>query len=550
MQVIPLGGVGEIGKNMFALKYGQEILVLDAGLKFPEEDMLGIDVVIPDVSFLVENRSQVKGIILTHGHEDHIGAIPYINSELRVPVYGTRLTLGLLRAKMEEFELLEQLECHEITPDQRLKISSSFELEFFRTNHSIPGSVGVVIYNPVGTVVYTSDYKFDQTPVDGEITDFYKLARLGKEGVLVALSDSTNSDRPGFTPSEKEVGETIDDIFRLSKSRIIFATFASNIHRIQQVINAAYLHQRKICVVGRSIERSVEIASELGYLDIPPGMIIDQDQIGKQSPQKLAVITTGSQGEPMSALTRISVSGHRWVELIDGDTVIISASPIPGNEKLVARTVNNLFRRGADVICQPLFEVHASGHGSEEEIKLMLNLLRPEYLIPVHGEYRHLVYQARIAEKVGLHRDNIFLVEPGTVLEFRSGQSRISGEVAAGKVLVDGLGVGDVGKVVLRDRRLLSEEGIVVVVLVIDPEQKAIVAGPEIITRGFIYVKESEHLLEQARGSLLKCLAKLEPEQLADWNTVKCRVRDTAGTFFYNQTGRRPMILPVIMETS
>ncbi len=541
--------MGEIGKNMFVLKYGQEMLVLDAGLKFPEEDMLGIDVVIPDISFLMENRSLIKGIILTHGHEDHIGAIPYINSELKVPVYGTRLTLGLLRAKMEEFEQLGQLESHEIAPDQRLKISSHFELEFFRTNHSIPGSVGVVIYNPVGTIVYTSDYKFDQTPVDGETTDFYKLARLGKEGVLAALSDSTNSDRPGFTPSEKEVGKTIDEIFRLSQNRIIFTTFASNIHRIQQVIDAAHLYQRKICIVGRSIESSVEIASELGYLNIPPGMIIDQDRIGQYSPQKLVVITTGSQGEPMSALTRISVSDHRWVEIIDGDTVIISASPIPGNEKLVARTVNNLFRRGADVICQPLFDLHVSGHGGEEEIKMMLNLLRPQYLIPVHGEYRHQVYQARIAEKVGILRNNIFLVDPGTVIEFSRGQSRINGAVAAGKVLVDGLGVGDVGKVVLRDRRLLSEDGIVVVVVVIDPARKAIVSGPEIITRGFIYVKESEHLLEQARNNLLECLLAVEAEQLLDWNAIKSRVREAAGTYFYNQTGRRPMILPVIMET-
>ncbi len=535
---------------MFVLKYDQEMLVLDAGLKFPEEDMLGIDVVIPDISFLIENRSLIKGIVLTHGHEDHIGAMPYINSELRVPVYGSRLTLGLLRAKMEEFELLEELESHEIAPDQRLKISSHFELEFFRTNHSIPDSLGVVIYNPVGTVVYTSDYKFDQTPVDGETTDFYKLSRLGKEGVMVALSDSTNSDRPGFTPSEKEVGETIDDIFRLSRNRIIFATFASNIHRIQQVINAAHLYQRKICVVGRSIENSVRIACELGYLNIPPGMIIDQGQIGQCSPQKLAVITTGSQGEPMSALTRISVSDHRFVEIMEGDTVIISASPIPGNEKLVARTVNNLFRRGADVIYKPLFDVHVSGHGSEEEIKMMLNLLRPEYLIPVHGEYRHLVYQARIAEKVGIPRNNIFLVDPGTVMEFSRGRSRINGMVSAGKILVDGLGVGDVGRVVLRDRRLLSEEGIVVVVLVIDPTRKDIVAGPEIITRGFIYVRESEQLLEEARSHLLQCLQQVEAEQLLDWNAIKSRVREAAGTYFYNQTGRRPMILPVIMETS
>jgi ribonuclease J len=548
LRVIPLGGVGEIGKNMFLFEYDDDSVLLDAGLKFPEEEMHGIDIVLPDITYLLENREKLRAIILTHGHEDHIGALPYIVGDLPVPVYGTRLTLGLLKAKLEEYEQPSPVKLREIKAGQELNVSKNFRLEFFRTNHSIPDSVGVVLDTPVGIVVYTGDFKFDHTPVDGKVTDFYKLAELGRRGVLLALIDSTNADRPGFTASESEVGETIDEILRLSRRRIIFATFASNIHRIQQVITAASRHGRKICVTGRSLVNSVRIASELGYLDLPDSILVELDQINKVPLEKLVLLTTGSQGEPMSALTRIATSEHRQVEIIPGDTVIIAANPIPGNEKLVARTVDNLFRRGAEVIHQSISGVHVSGHASEEEIKLMLNFLQPRYLVPVHGEYRHMVACSRIAQRLGLAAEDIFLIEPGTVLEFTEGRGTVAGTVAAGKVMVDGLGIGDVGNVVLRDRRILAEEGIVIIVMAMEPQQGRLLSGPEIITRGFVYVRESEDLLEEARSAIARRMAALSPQQMKDWNIVKSSVRDEASTFFYEQTGRRPMIMPVIID--
>ncbi len=548
LQLIPLGGVGEIGNNMFALKYGEECLVLDAGLKFPEEEMHGVDIVIPDTTYLLENRELIKGIILSHGHEDHIGALPYLVKDLDVPIYGTRLTLGMLQSKIADHEVLRGAEMREFHPEQPLAISPAFNLEFFRTNHSIPDSVGIAVHTPAGTIVYTSDFKFDQTPVDGRITDFHKLADLGRRGVLAAMIDCTNADRPGYTMSEKEVGKTIDDIFRLSQSRIIFATFSTNIHRIQQVISAAHRYKRKVCVIGRSIISTVEIASELGYLDIPEGILVDLDQIDYLPHEQLALITTGSQGEPMSALTRISLSEHRRVEIVPGDTVIISATPIPGNEKLVSRTVNNLFKRGAEVYYSDISGIHVSGHGSEEDIKLMLNLLRPQYVIPVHGEYRHQIHCAKIAEQLGLPHEHIFVVEPGTVMEFMEGEGHIAGSVSAGKVMVDGLGVGDVGDVVLRDRRILAEEGILIVVLAIDSESGAVVSGPEIVTRGFVYVRESEELLEEAKQTIESKIATLGREQLLEWSIVKSNVRDAASSFFFEKTGRRPMIMPIIIE--
>lgn len=550
LRVIPLGGVGEIGKNMFLFECNDDCILLDAGLKFPEEEMHGIDIVLPDITYLLENRDKLRAIILSHGHEDHIGALPYVIAELPVPVYGTRLTLGLLKAKLEEFEQLPPLKLHEIKAGQDLAISDNFRLEFFRTNHSIPGSVGVVLNTPAGIAVYTGDFKFDHTPVDGKVTDFYKLAELGRRNVLLAMIDSTNADRPGFTASESEVGETIDEIFRLSRSRIIFATFASNIHRVQQVIDAAQRYRRKICVTGRSLENSVRISSELGYLNFPASIMVEVDQINRIPLKKLVILTTGSQGEPMSALTRISTSGHKQIEIIPGDTVVIAANPIPGNEKLVARTVDNLFRRGAEVIHRSVSGVHVSGHGSEEEIKLMLNLLQPRYLLPVHGEYRHMVHCSGIARKLGIPGENIFLIDPGTVLEFSGGEGHVAGEVAAGKVMVDGLGVGDVGRVVLRDRRLLAEEGIVIVVVAMDPQKGLLLTGPEIITRGFVYVRESEELLEEARSAVANRMDTLSPQQLLDWNIVKSHVRDEAASFFFEKTGRRPMIMPVIVEVS
>ena len=548
LRVIPLGGVGEIGKNMFLFEYGDDAVLIDAGLAFPEEEMHGIDIVLPDTTYLLENKEKLRAIVLTHGHEDHIGAVPYLVDELQVPIYGTRLTLGLLEAKLEEYEPYPKVKLQEIAPGRKLVVGESFRLEFFHTNHSIPGTVGLALHTPVGTVVYTGDFKFDHTPVDGKLTDFYKLADLGRRGVLLTLVDSTNADRPGFTASESEVGETIDDIFRLSKNRIIFATFASNIHRVQQVVTAAHRHGRKICVTGRSLVNSVRIASKLGYLKLPNSILVELDQIDRIPLEKLVLLTTGSQGEPMSALTRIANSEHRQVEIIPGDTVIIAANPIPGNEKLVARTVDNLFRLGAEVIHQSVSGVHVSGHASEEEIKLMLNFLRPRYLAPVHGEYRHMVACSRIGQKLGIPSENIFLTDPGAVLEFTGGHGAVTGRVTAGKIMVDGLGIGDVGNVVLRDRRILAEEGIVIIVIALDPETRTLISGPEIITRGFVYVRESEELLEEGRQAIAGRIASLKRKQLQDWNLIKSNVRDEASSFFYEQTGRRPMIMPVIID--
>ncbi len=547
VQLIPLGGVGEIGKNMFVLKYGRECIIMDAGLKFPDEAMLGVDIVIPDISYLLEQDLDILGIILTHGHEDHIGAIPFIIEDIDAPIYGTRLTLGLLEAKLIEHPAIN-VRLHEINPGHILELSENFKLDFFRTNHSIPDSVGVAVETPAGLVVYTSDFKFDQTPVDGRVTDYFKLAELGRKGVVVALIDSTNADRPGYTLSEKEVGENINEIFRLSRNRIILATFASNIHRIQQVVDAAVRYNRKIGIVGRSIVNSVDISTERGYLEIPDGMIVDVDKIKDMSNEKIAVITTGSQGEPMSALTRISQSEHRQVEIIPGDTVIIAANPIPGNEKLVARTVNNLFQLKADVIYRRISGVHVSGHGSEEEIKLMINLLKPNYIVPVHGEYRQQVYCSKIAVKLGMPEENVFLAKPGTVMEFAEDRGKMAGSVSVGRVLVDGFGVGDVGEVVIRDRQMLAEDGIVIIVLAMDPVNNIVLSGPEIITRGFVYVRESEDMLVSAREELTAAVDKIKREQLHDWNKVKAKLRDKASSFFYDHTGRRPMIMPIIID--
>ncbi|MDW7739483.1 MAG: ribonuclease J [Bacillota bacterium] len=549
VQLIPLGGVGEIGKNMFLLQYGRECIMMDAGLKFPDESMLGVDIVIQDISYIHEQNLNILGVILTHGHEDHIGALPYIIEEIDAPIYGTRLTLGLLEAKLREHPV-KKISFNEINPDQGIVLSENFKLEFFRTNHSIPDSVGVAVETPAGIIVYTSDFKFDQTPVDGRVTEYFKLAELGRKGVLAALIDSTNADRPGYTLSEKAVGESINEIFRLSQSRIILATFASNIHRIQQVIDAAVRYDRKVCIVGRSIINSFEISTELGYLKVPDGVVVDLDKLKEIPPEKMALITTGSQGEPMSALTRISQSEHRQVEIQPGDTVIIAANPIPGNEKLVARTVNNLFQLKADVIYRPISGVHVSGHGSEEEIKLMLNLLRPEYVIPVHGEYRQQVYCTKISQKLGISEENVFLAKPGNVMEFTEGKGRLAGSVTSGRVLVDGFGVGDVGEVVIRDRQMLAEDGIVIVVMALDPVQKKILAGPEIITRGFVYVRESEDLLDGAKAKLSVTIDKLNKNDLPEWNKIKSKVRDAASSYFYENTGRRPMIMPIIIDIS
>ncbi|MGI6097952.1 MAG: ribonuclease J [Dethiobacteria bacterium] len=547
VQVIPLGGVGEIGKNMFVVRYEDDILILDAGIKFPDDEMLGVDVVIPDISYLLESKEKIKAIILTHGHEDHIGALPYILDKINVPIYGTKLTLGIVKVKLKEYNLLKSSTLIEINPSKAIEIAS-FKLQFFRTNHNIPDSIGVAVETPAGLIVYTSDFKFDQTPVNGMYTDFHQIAKLAQKGVLALLSDSTNAERPGYTLSEKEVGETINEIFRTTEGRIIIATFASNIHRIQQVFDAAVRFERKVAVIGRSMVNVVEIARELGYLHIAEGSFIDVGEIDKLPCSECVVLTTGSQGEPMSALTRISLADHRKVEIRPGDTVVISAKPIPGNEKLVSRTIDNLFRLGARVIYESVSGIHVSGHGSQEELKMMLNLLRPRYLIPVHGEYRHMIHHAQLAEKVGIPKDNILIAEIGSVLEFNAKGGRIAGRVTAGQVLVDGFGVGDVGNIVLRDRKVLSEDGIVIVVLSISKDKNEIVSGPDIITRGFVYVRESEELLLQARDNINQALDKLATDKMNEWSAVKSSIRESMGRFFWEKTGRRPMILPIIME--
>lgn len=548
VNVIPLGGVGEIGKNMFVIHYRDEIIILDAGLMFPEEEMLGVDMVIPDISYLVEHKDKIKAIVLTHGHEDHIGALPYILPQLNgIPIYGTKLTLGLVESKLEEFNLVSQVEMFEISSGEELKFGL-LKASFFTTNHSIPDTVGVVIRTPVGNVVYTSDFKLDYTPVQGEITDFHALAEIGKEGVLVALSDSTNAERPGYTPSEKQVGETLKDIFYSVEGRIIIVTFATNIHRIQQIFNAASYSGRKVVVDGWNMLKVVRIAQELGFLNVESNVIIDLEEMKNYTMDQVVLLTTGTQGEPLSALTRLATANHRKMQIVPGDTVVIAATPIPGNEKLVARTIDNLFRRGADVIYEPISGVHVSGHGSQEELKLVLNLLRPNYLIPVHGEYRHLIHHADIAKSLGMEKENIFVVENGTVMEFTPSSGRILTSVPSDGVYVDGLGVGDVGSVVLRDRHVLSKDGIFIVIVTINSSTKSIISGPDIVSRGFVYVRESERLLEEAKENVNKVLDKLISKNMLEWSTIKTNIRESVGKFLWDKTGRKPMILPIIVE--
>ncbi len=544
LSIIPLGGVGEIGKNMTAYRYGDDIIVVDAGLKFPEEEMLGIDAVIPDITYLVENKDKVRGIFLTHGHEDHIGGLPYVLKSLNVPVYGTTLTLGLVENKLREHGLLDTAKLNLIDGNSVIRLGA-FEVSFFYVNHSIPDTGGFAINTPEGLIVHTGDFKFDHTPVDGRQADLHKLAAFGKRGVLALVADSTNAEREGFTPSERVVGKAIDDIVSSAPGRIILATFASNIHRIQQVIESAERHGRKVAVVGRSMVNNIQIALQLGYLQMNPATLIDADDVGKIPPEKLVILSTGSQGEPMSALTRMARAAHRKIEILPGDTVVLASSPIPGNERYVARTIDQLFRVGANVIYRG---VHVSGHGSQEELKLMLNLTRPKYFVPVHGEYRMQRMHARLAMDVGVEEDNIFVLDLGDVLEIENGVARLGGKVTAGTVMIDGLGVGDVGNIVLRDRKLLSQDGILVVVVTLSKATGAILSGPDIISRGFVYVRESEALLDEATKLVESTLVKMVSDNVSEWSSLKTAVRDTLGRYLYEQTRRRPMILPIIME--
>ena len=546
LQVIPLGGLGEIGKNMTVIRVDDEILLIDAGLMFPEDDMLGIDLVIPDITYLMENREKIKAIVLTHGHEDHIGALPYVLKQIDVPVYGTRLTLGILAGRLKEHSVsCEKLK--PVTPGDVINIGC-FSVGFIRVNHSIPDAVGLSIRTPVGMIVHTGDYKLDYTPIDGEMTDFRRFSDLGNRGVLLLLADSTNAEREGHTPSERTVGAAFDKAFHNAKQRIIVATFSSNVHRIQQVIDTAVRYKRKVAVLGRSMVNVVSISLELGYISAPEGTIIDIDEINFYSPNQVVVITTGSQGEPMSALTRMAVGEHRKVTIVPGDTIIISATPIPGNEKLVSKTIDHLLKLGANVIYGRSEGIHVSGHASQEEIKLMHNLVRPKFFIPVHGEYRHLIKHAKLAQELGMPKENIFISENGQVLEFTRDTGTVAGKVTAGRVLVDGLGVGDVGNIVLRDRRQLSQDGILIIVLTMNKETGEVVSGPDIVSRGFVYVRESEELMDEARTRVEQALDRCQDEGVIEWGAIKSNIRDALGRYLFDKTRRRPMILPIIME--
>lgn len=547
LQFIPLGGLGEIGKNIAALVHGNDIILIDCGLAFPEEDMPGIDIVLPDITYLMENRDKVRGIFLTHGHEDHIGAVPYVLKQMSVPVYGARLTMGILDMKLLEHGVTLNPKSRIIEPGEVVRVGS-FSVEFYRVNHSIPDAMGLIIRNPVGTVVHTGDFKIDHTPVDGHVAHFRKLAQIGQEGVLLLLADSTNAERPGFTPSEKTVGQQLDRIIAEAEGRVLVASFASQVHRVYQVVEAAVRHGRHVAVIGRSMENVVQKALELGHLDFPAGTWIDVDELGKFPANQVLILTTGSQGEPMSALTRMSTADHKKIEIQPGDTVIISATPIPGNEKAVSRTVDNLFRRGAHVFYGSQAGIHVSGHACQEELKLMLNLVHPKFFVPVHGEFRHLIHHARLAHAVGIDPSHVLIGENGTVFEFTKDTGAIVGTVTSGRVLVDGVGVGDVGNIVLRDRKQLSNDGILIVVVGMDGQSGLMVSGPDIVSRGFVYVRESEALLDEARQRVKNALASMEGSHLSEWSAIKSTVRDTLGRFLWERTKRRPMILPIIME--
>ena len=547
VKIIPLGGLNEIGKNMTAIEYKNDIVIIDCGLKFPDEDMFGIDVVIPDITYLLKHKDKVSGIFLTHGHEDHIGALPYVLKQLNVPVYGTKLTLGIVQSKLKEHNLLSTTELITVKPRDVVRLNS-VSVEFIKTNHSIADSVAIAIHTPLGAVLHTGDFKVDYTPIDGEPMDFARFAELGKKGVLLMMADSTNVERPGYTMSEKIVGESLCRIFGKSKGRIIVATFASNIHRIQQIIDAADMYGRKVAVSGRSMENIVQVAIELGYIKIEKENLVSIDQINKYNNDEIVIITTGSQGEPMSALARMATSEHRKVNIVSGDTIIISATPIPGNEKLVSRVIDQLFKKGAEVVYGSSEAVHVSGHACQEELKLMQTLVRPKYFIPVHGEYRHLKQHGELANSIGVPKSNILIPEIGDVIEVTRNSIKKSGSVISGQIFVDGLGVGDVGNIVIRDRKHLSQDGILTVVVTLSKENKAIIAGPDIISRGFVYVRESEKLMDEARDIVRNVFAKCEEQKITDWSTLKSTVRDELRSFLYEKTKRKPMILPIIME--
>ena len=546
LKIIPLGGIEEIGKNITVFEYGNDIVLVDCGVAFPEDDMLGIDLVIPDFSYLEKNKDKLRGLVITHGHEDHIGAIAYLLKQIDVPIYATKLTCGLIQNKLQEHHLDKTAKLNVVKQGQTV-VFGKMRVEFIRSCHSIPDAVALAIHTPVGTVVHTGDFKIDYTPIDDQKIDLGRLAELGNKGVLALLSDSTNAERKGYTMSESTVGEVFDKLFSNCKKRIVIATFASNMHRVQQIVNSAVANNRKIAVCGRSMINMIQTAVELGYIHAPKNMFIDIDMIKNYSDDQLVIITTGSQGEPMSALTRMANGEHRKVNINSNDLVIISATPIPGNEKFVAKVIDDLMKIGAEVVYSSLADVHVSGHACQEEQKLMLSLVRPKYFIPVHGEYRQLIAHRNTARQMGIPADNIILMKNGRIVELNENEAKLSGTVPVGKVFVDGLGVGDVGNIVLRDRQHLSQDGLIVVVLTMDSLGN-VVAGPDIISRGFVYVRESENLMEEVRNIINIEVMNCVDNHIKDWATIKSNIRDSLKDYIFQTTKRNPMILPIIME--
>ena len=548
VKIIPLGGLNEIGKNFTCIECSNDMFIIDCGLAFPDTEMLGVDIVIPDFTYVEQNQSKLRGVVITHGHEDHIGGLPYFLKKFNVPVYGTRLTLGLLEGKLKEHGLLGSVKLNTVTPRQTVKLGC-MAVEFLRVNHSIPDAVGMAIHTPAGVIIHTGDFKVDYTPIEGGIIDLPRFAELGNKGVLALMSDSTNSDRPGYTMSERKVGLSFEKLFMQAEGkRIIIATFASNIHRIQQIVNNAVISGRKVAVSGRSMVNVIGKGIELGYLKIPDGILVDIDNVSSYPPDKMCIVTTGSQGEPMSALTRMAMGEHRNVTITPQDFIIISATPIPGNEKFVTKVVNELLKSHAEVVYEAMYDVHVSGHACQEEQKLILSLTKPKFFIPVHGEYKHLKKHAATAMSVGISPKNIIIGEIGNIIETDGVDMKITGQAPAGRVLVDGLGVGDVGAIVLRDRKHLAQDGIIIAVATIDRMAGEILSGPDVVSRGFVYVRESEELMDEARRILTETLQSCLDSEIREWNTIKNKMKDKLSDYIYLKTKRSPMILPIIME--